>query len=783
MPQRAAPSDRILTRPDSTDRGATGRGPRPCRHLRADAVTHSYKIFAAAALAAGLASSLAAPATLAAPVCAVPGAGLEPQDDGLPSGTTRLSARSSRVVDDDVLIFEGDAVVTRDDMRLRADQLRHNRSTRDVSGEGNVHYSDRELLMRAARMEMNLRTEQAEIENASYALRLKSARGQAVRVIRHEPQLHTLHDASYTTCPPGDRSWQLKAGRAELDGVSDRARARNVVVNFKGVPIAYTPYLSYSLDRSRKSGFLFPTLGHSDDSGGEVRVPYYFNLAPNYDATVAALWLEDRGTMAEGTLRYLTGSMAGELSGSYLPNDDIRGENRSALFWQHEGAITPRWTHRVDLNDVSDTQYFEDFGNDLASTSTTHLVREAQTAYTGRGWRSSLRVQTYETLEGTDPVNRLPEIITQLRGDDGPLGLSWDVGLEASAFDHETQVDGWRFDVDPRISLPMRSAGAFLIPQVGARYTWYRLDDQMPGFDDRPDRLTPSFSLDGGLIFERDLALWGNQTVQTLEPRAYYLYVPHREQDDIPLLDTGVNDFSFEQLFREDRFAGADRVGDANQLALAVTSRILSGSTGTELLRASIGTLLYFSDRDTQLVPGSRSDSEDSSQIVTEIAARLTRKLSTEVDFQWDPHASRTAKATGRVRYRGDDGQVLNLSYRMRRDPRFEDPVPSEANTIEQTDVSVAWPLGRHWSFYGRSVYSLREDRSLEALAGLGYESCCWALRLLHREYVKDETGDRDRDRAIMVQFVLKGLASVGSGIADYLNDSIPGFVPPDSRY
>ena len=149
-------------------------------------------------------------------------------------------------------------------------------------------------------------------------------------------------------------------------------------------------------------------------------MPYYFNLAPNYDATVAALWLEDRGTMAEGTLRYLTGSMAGELSGSYLPNDDIRGENRSALFWQHEGAITPRWTHRVDLNDVSDTQYFEDFGNDLASTSTTHLVREAQTAYTGRGWRSSLRVQTYETLEGTDPVNRLPEIITQLRGDDGP---------------------------------------------------------------------------------------------------------------------------------------------------------------------------------------------------------------------------------------------------------------------------------------------------------------------------------------------------------------------------
>lgn len=680
--------------------------------------------------------------------------------EGTPGGEIRL---------------RGQAAIVKGDRQLNADEVTFNRDSQAAVAVGAVVFGDSRMMLEGSSLEYNVDTDQGTIENASYALREKRARGRATRIIRRDSSRHTLEGAFYTTCPPGKRDWAVRSTRVDLDFDAGEGRARNVVLDFKGVPILYSPFFSFPLSDKRKSGFLAPSAGTGGKSGFELRTPYYLNLAPNYDATVTPHYMSDRGLMMEGLGRYLFSDFSGQIGGTYLPSDNKADRDRSLVAFSQSGALTPRWTHYLTFNRVSDDAYFEDFGNGIYDVSTSHLQRLASTSYNGDSWRVLGQVETYQTLYGSKPYRRLPQLMFNTSGF-APAGLSYTLDSEYAVYDHPDLVHGTRLDLYPSLSLPFERAAFRVEPRVGYRYTQYDLKQQLPGRDDKPSRALPILSLDSGLFFERDVDLWGVGALQTLEPRLFYLYVPKRDQDDIPLFDTGDTDFSFQSLFRTNRFSGPDRQGDANQVTAAITSRFLGASSGVEMFRASLGQVRYLRDRQVLLRSGPAIESNESA-IVGELWARLTRALLARGDLEWDPDSGSTQRSVVGLYYRPQNGMLLNASYRMRRElPNLS--APGLTDSLEQVDVSGVIPLGRNWQLVGRSYYSLPDSQFVESFVGVGYESCCWGARVVTRRYVRRYDGryDGDTTSSIMFELELKGLTNIGNKVENLLTEGVYGY-------
>lgn len=688
-----------------------------------------------------------------------------PEDDNI-----RISADESEIRESGETLLSGHVEIERLDKQLSATEVAYNRETEHLRATGNVVFSDPLLTLEGDQLEYDLGTDQGTLENGFYSLKGRPSHGSAKKIIRQGDK-QRLEQATYTGCPPGAVSWQITADAIDLDLEANQGQAKDLTLTFKGVPLFYAPSLSFPLSKDRKSGFLVPSLGSSSDSGTEFSTPYYWNIAPNMDATLTPGVMGKRGATLDGEFRYLTEKVEGESSLTYLPSDDLRqGEDRKAFLLEHQGKISKNWDYEVDFNYVSDDEYFEDFGGSLAASSVSHLERKFASSYQGDSWWLDARTRSFQTLIGSKPYQELPRISFGQEGNIGNSGFEYQLVAEYADFDHQDKVvTGRRIDLYPSFSYPMRKGHYFVEPKVGLRYTNYDLSDQVAGLSESPDRSTPIVSIDSGLFLERDVNLWGLGLVQTLEPRMFYLNIPSRNQDDIPLFDTTLYDFNFSQLFRENRFAGGDRIGDANQLTTALTSRMLNPRTGGELLQASIGYIQNFEDRKVQLTPALPEDNESSSEIVTALAARLSRGLTSRAEWQWDPHESQSTRNTYGLRYQPDDQRILNLAYRQRRDAVSK-------TLIEQTDISAAWPIVEHWRFVGRSNYSLKDNQSLETFAGLEYESCCYVVRFLHRQYVRDLT--EDVNRAFMIQLELTGLTGIGDRIEELLADDILGYDP-----
>ena len=376
-------------------------------------------------------------------------------------------------------------------------------------------------------------------------------------------------------------------------------------------------------------------------------------------------------------------------------------------------------------------------------------------------------VQNYQTIDPTieskkRPYEQLPRVVFDTAPAGRLLGLKFEANAEANFFKHSgnSLVEGNRFDIQPRLSLPVNRPGWYVDPAVSVRYTAYNLDNTTAGANKSPSRTTPVVSLDAGSFFERN-SRWGNTDfVQTLEPRLFYLYVPDEDQDDIPIFDTSNYDFNFWTLFRENRFSGPDRMGDANQLALALTSRFLNPASGVQQFSLSIGSLLYFRDRDVTL-PGEAVETDSSSDIIGEMTLALTHNWSAKAETQWNPHDSEFDRNGLHLQYRKGSRQLVNLAYRYRRDIQ------------EQADISMLWPLGNSWHMVGRWYYSLRDSKTLEALGGLGYESCCWTVQLVGSNFVKNST---TRSSAVFLQVELKGLGNLVNTVDKALERGILGY-------
>ncbi len=675
---------------------------------------------------------------------------------------TEVRGRQTQSGDGETYVLEGDASIQQLDQLIRADRFTYAQTSTQWTAEGNLRYQDRDMLMSAKDGKGTTDPGQATLHEVRYQLLSSRGNGRAAVAVMRDDEHAQLTDTSFSTCPLDSPSWEFRARDMQLDQAAGIGKARDLTFRVHDVPVFWLPYASFPLDDRRKSGFLYPDIGYNSDRGFDVTLPYYLNLAPNYDATLTPRLMTQRGLMLGGEFRYLLPSSSGRFELNWLPSDREGDGRRSLFHWDNATRFNANWGAAININRASDDQYFEDFGRSLNIAATTLLPSSAYLKGRGEWWNASIGGDEYQITDptltpGAEPYRRLPRVV--FNADHNLLG-GLDGGLKSEfvAFSKDEAIDGQRLDLYPYIAYPLETAAYFVRPEIGYRYTSYHLDRDN---DKTPDRGVPIASLDAGLMFERSLSIAGNGYTQTLEPRAYYLHVPYRNQDNLPLFDTQEVPFSFGQLFRPNRFVGADRQMDANNLTLALTSRLIDDSTGNERLSASFGQIRYFDEQRVQL-PGRPQTDFSGSAYIGELDLRINERWRATFSNQWNPNSDRTDLSAIGVQNRfGSDG-VVNVSYRFRRD------------FLEQADASVLIPLNAAWRLVGRWNYSLRDDKTLEAFAGFEHESCCVAWRLLGRRYVHNVQGDATNALYFEVEF--KGVGSIGQKTGDFLRRAILGY-------
>lgn len=675
-----------------------------------------------------------------------------------------VSADRAEVTGDGVSRFLGTVTVSRGVQQIEASEASYDPASGKFSVSGRATYREPGLEISADDARYDSTIGRVEFGDALFEVPGLPARGEAGKVVADGGGKMSMDNIIYTTCIEKNPDWELRARDLDLDVRESQGEARKVSLYFKDIPIAYLPYISFPLDKTRKSGFLFPEFGNSDNSGTEISVPYYWNIAPNYDATITPRYLSDRGVQWGTEFRYLTRQSRGDFQFEYLKDDDKFEKNRRYTRVNHVTDLPLGLRASANIQEVSDRNYFEDLGRGTDITSQTHLLRNIELAYLGENWQLLARGRNYQTIDSgirdpDKPYERLPQVVARGRWDGGPLGLSYGLYSEFVDFTHEVEVEGWRVLVEPDISMPIEGPGYFLTPKVAWRHTRYELDDLDSGEDDSPTMTAPIFSVDGGLIFERsDNA---GKFIQTIEPRLLYAYIPRRTQDTQPIFDSGVPDFNVVQLFRPNRFVGGDRLGDTDQISFGVTTRLLNAETGREFLTATLGQAYYLSNRNVAL-PDGQSDSDNESDIVAEIGLDIYRDWNANFGYQWDRADQETSLAEARVQYQPAPNKVANLTYRYR--PAL----------LEQAELSLGWPVTNNWSFVGSIEYSLRDNKTVDRLLGVQYESCCWAARLASRRQVSNRDGTFDT--SVMLQLELKGLAGLGANAKKRFEGDILGY-------
>lgn len=679
--------------------------------------------------------------------------------------TTLIDADRSEGVREGLSKLIGHVNVRQGQRELKADRAEYNSHDRTVTVTGHVSYASPSLTAVGDKGRYNLDSGKGEFNDVHYFLPQRHGRGTASTVHTIDNDHSKLADVSYTTCPAGNTDWELLAPELDLDHAEGVGIGRNVHVEFFGVPFFYTPYISFPLDDRRKSGFLAPGFGGRSTTGTEIEIPYYWNIAPDMDATITPRNMTRRGVMTNVEYRYMTASTAGLVNLNYLPVDRVTGVTRDSFHYDQATSLGGNWNFSANLNHVSDPLYFSDFGNSLAVATTVSQPSVLRLGYANTNWQFATLAQAIQTVNPTTstivtPYRMLPRVSLDWTSDDIGLGPAYSIDTEFTRFQLADHINALRLDLEPRASYTFGSPGYYLTPTVGMSATHYSLLNPGPTQPEAISRTAPVFSLDSGLYFTRDAGSDGD-FIQTLEPRLFYLYVPYRNQDQIPRFDTALPTFNMLQLFTENRFTGTDRLGDANQISYALTSRLLDKSSGKELLEGSIGQIHYFADRRVQLTSNAPAETATRSDLVAESRLFLNDAWSAGANMQWNPTTRDTQLASLQLQYAPGPHQVINTSYRFQRDQ------------LKQTDLSFSWPLTRNVSMVGRWNYSIKDHLTLESFAGLQYETCCWAFQAVTRHFV---TSTRETDSALFFQLQLKGLGSVGRHLDEFLERGILGY-------
>ena len=676
-------------------------------------------------------------------------------------------------------VFNGNVTLRRGDQFMGAERLNYDKSKEQYTAEGSIRYQGGGLRLTAERAEGDQAKDTHTLHELDYQLLSQRGNGGADSVIL-QGNMGSLRGATYSTCPPEQRNWEVRARTIDVNTDTGMAVARGARLMVGKVPVIYLPWFMFPTDERRRTGLLFPSISNSSRNGFDFRQPIYLNLAPNYDATLNPRFMSSRGVQLGAQFRYMVEGGAGTVEGTWMPNDDLRDRDRSLFHYAAYQNLSEHWQARANLNWISDTRYFEDFSNSIDGLSQYTSLSEIGVYGRGKDWDAGVtadhwQLADFTLTESILPYNRMPRGFVHW---ERKLGSGFVAGVDAEAvrFQHPSFDAGSRLDLKPWVSLPLEGDSWFLRPTAAFRHTSYALDNSLAaslGGNDSPSRDQAIFSLDAGSYFDRDTTVKGKDYLQTIEPRLFYLRVPYTDQGDMPLFDTQPLTFSWGQLFRDNRYSGADRQADANQLTLAMSTRMIRQSDGRERFSASLGQIRYF-DESRVRIPGEPITEKGRSAWVADANYAPTDRWTFGASYQWDPKFNRTDLASVRARYLLPDDGVFNLGYRYRR------------SLLEQVDLSFLYPINPSWSIVGRTYYSLRDNKALETMAGFQWDSCCVAVRLVGRRYVHNRAGDLSN--AIMFEIELKGLGSAGQDTQRALRRSILGYnrddlylVPPQT--
>ncbi|WP_455212067.1 LPS-assembly protein LptD [Kaarinaea lacus] len=684
---------------------------------------------------------------------------------------TTILADEAEVTDMEVFELSGDVKVQKGNVVIQAEEVEYQRSRDVLITRGGLRMeADNALIIGdSARISLhggagkldNSQLDSAQIDNAQIWLPQNHLRGEASQIRLTADQRIYLADASVTSCMLGSNDWLIKASELRLDKQNNEAVARHARLKVFNVPVLYSPYLSFPI-AGRKSGLLAPDLGTSNTSGTEVAVPFYWNIAPHRDATITPRYFDKRGAQLQTEFRYLNPNNRGKLYFEYLADDKLYQHDRSFVYLQHHAEPSAGWRADLEYRTASDKDYLNDFGGDLVLSNLDFLERRLNINYQSQYWRANALALDYQTLNKTisptsQPYSMLPKVNFDTTLLPIHYGLQFQFNSELVNFDRDNSLMGQRLDIYPQLQWPMRKVYGFLTPRLSMHHTRYQLQNQFAETEQNPTRTVPMFSLDSGLFFERDLR-WGSAVLQTLEPRLFYLYVPYRDQSQLlvnesgseQVFDTAATQLSLSQMFRENRYSGLDRIGDANQMSFSLSSRFYN-QQGKELFSASLGQIYYFSDRRVTL-PGEAVQTQSRSDLLFELRSQWAAHSFTTAQYLWDEQHSRAGRGSLNFRYKPDQDKMLSLGYRY------------EHDAIDQGDATVIWPIQKRWRLMARWHYSFRDELTLENIEGLQYDSCCWAVRMVHRRFVA-QIEEGEHQESFYFQFELKGLANVGNDI------------------
>ena len=708
--------------------------------------------------------------------------------------STTIEADSATLREDGVSVAEGNVILRTPERTITSHRMNYDEDAGRAEASGEVTVREREVFLEGHRLRANLKTGETVMDKAGFTHPDSHGRGEADR-IETTPGTTVITDGSFTTCDPGSNAWRLEAKSLELDHESGIGTAHHARLKVLGIPILYTPWISFPIGSDRKSGLLAPSFGNSGKAGTSLTLPLYLNLAPNYDATLRPRFTSRRGEVLGGQFRYLTERGTGTFEAEGLPKDRITGQGRSLLSFRHQHRFAPRLQSRVEYASASDVDYLRDLGAGIAIANTDYLRRFAELTYETRSLWIETQVEDIQILKRLrtpgDPYQVVPRLALESRLPERNRRFNFDFRGELARFEHHSEMvaSGTRVDLRPSASFPVRSSFGYLLPRATLHYTGYDLSGVHEDVSNNSSRSVPVLSVDSGLLFSREVAFQDRDLTQTLEPRLYYLRVPYRGQDHLPLFDAGSFTSGYDHMFRDNRFSGTDRIGDANRLTLALDTRLLDG--GGEVFGARLGQMRHLRDRRvrlcTTLDPGSGKygcREEDAawersrSTWIAALRARPRRSFTIGGAIEHDSDESRNRRLSLDLRYHPSPERIFNLGYRQfpLRTSSAADVQESIDEVTETVNLSAHRDLGQSFRVLGSASYALEDDTLTEFHTGLEYESCCWRMRLLGQRYRTVEKGAPAHENSVFLQWELKGLTGFGSGLDQSLARPIPGY-------
>ncbi len=760
-------------------------------------------------------ASLLGPAPAARPVDAParPAAGAKAAGKAAPAappakplkpGSTVITADRITGLQDVHAIAEGSAELVRDTTRFEGDKLQYFELTDEVEATGNVRVTRGSDTMTGPHARMKVQEQVGTFDSPEYSISRPGRPappgqyllpGQALpraqqplnghgsaesMQLEGENQFRFLN-GTWTSCKPDRPDWYVRANELEIDYDREIGEARGGTLVFKGLPLGYLPWADFPLSDQRRSGVLSPTYGMSNKVGADLLIPYYFNLAPNYDDTLSLRYMGMRGLQMRNETRYITPNYKGITYLEYMPNDSVEQRSRYAGTIRHDQAFGGGWAANINFAGVSDPRYFTDLSSRLALTSQVNIPRQATVSYGGGGWwLATGMLQSFQNLPDTktgvrsEPYKRLPQLVLTANRPEGFGGTTFQLASEFVNFSHPNQTEGRRLTFYPQLSLPMQTPAFYVTPKVGIHATQYDLDYRgtaaTTGADPSLSRALPILSVDSGVTFERDANFGGRDYLQTLEPRIYYLYVPYRDQSKFPNFDSGLFDFNFAQIFAENVYSGGDRISNANQITTALQSRLIDPDTGAEKVRVAVGQRYYLVDQRVPLYDGYQVRTGRQADLLGAFSANFAPKTQFDTAWQYNPRDNWTERFNFGVRFQPAYARTLGVSWRYRRN---YSTVAGAPDGFRDLDLYGQWPLLGGWYGVARYNRNLRDHRLTQGIGGLEYNAGCWVFRGVI-QYLT--TGTTDASRSFFFQLEFNGAGSIGSSPLQMLRRNVPGY-------